>query len=431
MVTFIISCIIFMTSPGLTKLATNPTIWELREQLVFFTGLCSITFMVFCITISARFSLVIKSIGGLNETYKAHKWAGIYSIIFALMHWSSENIPKLLVYLDIIPHPGNLGDFTKVSKTAILLFHTGVFLAEYAFYLSIILLLISLMKQIPYSFFRKTHKIFPTLFLIFAYHAATAQIKQDWQTSLAGFLLILLLLIGCYSALIALFQRIGYSRKVHAVIENLSFIENILEITLSLPEKPFFHDSGQYAFLQFAHNHEPHPFTIISGGDDPRQLKFAIKPLGDHTAQLAQHIRIGQSVIVEGPYGSFTFEDSCERQIWIAGGIGITPFLSRIDYLSIHGGVQKPVDLWYCTRGKLIAQYPAGLEELCLRNGITLHHCNSEENNYLTVSRLTDTLDKASIWFCGPNQLFQCLQKELEKQNFDFSNFHYDDFNMR
>lgn len=62
-------------------------------------------------------------------------------------------------------------------------------------------------------------------------------------------------------------------------------------------------------------------------------MRFAIKALGDHTHSLKKELKIGQDVIVEGPWGYLDFNIQSERQVWVAGGIGITPFISQLEYL--------------------------------------------------------------------------------------------------
>src|SRR3546814_8506590 len=60
--------------------------------------------------------------------------------------------------------------------------------------------------------------------------------------------------------------------------------------------------------------------------------------------------RSGQEVRIECPYGCFSCDDDCARQIWIGGGIGITPFISRMQYLAQSAGGARPeIDLFYST----------------------------------------------------------------------------------
>lgn len=54
-------------------------------------------------------------------------------------------------------------------------------------------------------------------------------------------------------------------------------------------------------------------------------MTLIVKALGDHTDRLHETLKIGQNVKIEGPYGCFTFDDHYPEQIWIGGGIGITP----------------------------------------------------------------------------------------------------------
>ena len=49
---------------------------------------------------------------------------------------------------------------------------------------------------------------------------------------------------------------------------------------------------------------------------------------------MRDRLSIGQEVKVEGPYGCFTFDDGRARQIWIGGGVGVTPFIARMKHLA-------------------------------------------------------------------------------------------------
>jgi predicted ferric reductase len=87
--------------------------------------------------------------------------------------------------------------------------------------------------------------------------------------------------------------------------------------------------AGQFGILSLAAgpSREPHPFTISSG--PPGQYRFSIKSSGDFTdALLEGRVPIGSAASVEGPYGAFDYHRGRPKQLWLAGGIGITPFLS-------------------------------------------------------------------------------------------------------
>lgn len=431
----VVAWVIFALSPSPENFINNPDGWELREQFVFLTGVSALSLMVLSMVISLRIPWLNHQMKGLDKAYIVHKWTGIFTTILIVFHWLSEKAPEWMVESGLLANPGELTDGSSFSELEISLFQSGVFLVEWTFYILIILVIIALVKKIPYHIFRKTHKIFPVIFLLAAYHGATAQLKERWLTTPGGYLLLLLVTIGVIAALISMFQQIGMSQKTKAIISQVICHEQkILDIRLITNHKPFIYQAGQYAFLRFEHDKEPHPFTIASSGNDPHNLRFVIKSLGNFTNELINRLQVGQTVEVEGPYGEFHFEAPFQRQIWIAGGIGITPFMARLEHLAHQGGTRQPIDFWYSTRGDLDIQFPDSLRESCHQSGVTLHHLNSIKKEYLTakiICEVVGSFHDVSIWFCGPPAFAKCLLKGLSDYDFDESRFHYDDFAMR
>jgi predicted ferric reductase len=107
------------------------------------------------------------------------------------------------------------------------------------------------------------------------------------------------------------------------------------------------HRPGQFAFISSRSEWGAHPFTIASHWNaSDRKISFIVKEQGDATQELEKRLPIGTKLVVEGPYGYFNFEDNKLRQIWVSGGIGITPFVARMKHLATKPG-QKPIDLFH------------------------------------------------------------------------------------
>lgn len=427
-------CFIFMLSPALAHLFGSPDIFEFREQFIYLTGVLAIVSMTLAMLTAARFGPVNKIMGGLDKAYVLHKRAGVLALIFGLTHWLLEKVPQWLVELEIIPHPGELGDPGDFSELEIFLFQSGVLAAWLIFFVFIALIAISLTRKVPYSFFLKTHKFFPIVYIFLVYHSATALLKEYWFNSPAGYILLAFFALGCFVAVLSLRRRIGFSRKRKAAIDDIKQYGDTVVVSLRTSGKPFIRSPGQFAFLQFLPGKEAHPFTVASASNDPHEAQFAIKGLGDFTRKLSESISLGGEVVIEGPYGEFHFEDSRDRQVWIAGGIGVTPFMARLDHLLNHGGTKKPVDFWFSTRGDLAAQFPPGLQSLCESTGVSLHHVDSKKDGRLSVAQIqaqVGDLSKCSFWFCGPERFGESIISDLKSVGFDLRNFHFDNFDMR
>lgn len=156
--------------------------------------------------------------------------------------------------------------------------------------------------------------------------------------------------------------------------------------------------------------------------------------MGDYTTALVDTLYEGQSIQIEGPYGQFQFTDSSQQQIWVAGGIGITPFLAQLQLLASNGGATKPIHFWYCGTGLENNTFPEKLEELCKQAKVTLYKVDSQHKERLTVDKIKETvisLASTSVWFCGPSNFASSLQQGLRKYGLANNAFHNELFNMR
>ncbi len=108
--------------------------------------------------------------------------------------------------------------------------------------------------------------------------------------------------------------------------------------------------AGQFLFVRFPGEkilNESHPFTISSAPHED-VLRLTIKASGDFTRELFARLNGGSDAIIEGAYGMFNYKTGRQRQIWIAGGIGLTPFLSFIR--DMDGNLAHDVDFYYTVR---------------------------------------------------------------------------------
>jgi predicted ferric reductase len=90
---------------------------------------------------------------------------------------------------------------------------------------------------------------------------------------------------------------------------------------------------------------EPHPFTI-SCAPEAQTLRFTIKQSGEFTSKVRE-LEPGTPVQCVGPFGGFcTDADQHEEIVMVAGGVGITPFLSVLRHFRSTGAANRVVLFW-------------------------------------------------------------------------------------
>ena len=414
-----------------------------RQSAMQLTGILAIGFMSVALLLALRLRFPESLLGGLDKMYRLHKWLGIAALVLSILHWVLSRAPGWAVSLGWLqrgsrPPRMPITDPIKAFLASQRGFAEGI--GEWTFYASVVLIVLALLRYFPYRWFYKTHRLLAIAYLVLVLHAAVLMTYEYWMTPLGG-VVALLLVGGSIAAVLALADRVGASRRVIGRIVDLHHFPGVrtLETRIELGDGWPGHMPGQFAFAMSDPAEGPHPYTIASAWDDStRQITLIAKELGDHTARLRHKLRIGQPVRLEGPYGRFTFDDGAERQIWIAGGIGITPFIARMEQLAQNpaGTGRRPVqiDLFHSTAevddealGRLAASAKAA--------DIRLHLLIDSRDGRLSGDRIRSIVPEwraASLWFCGPTGFGDTLRRDFASQGFPLERqFHQELFSMR
>jgi predicted ferric reductase len=194
--------------------------------------------------------------------------------------------------------------------------------------------------------------------------------------------------------------------------------------------------AGQFLFVRFPKQKildESHPFTISSA---PREdvLRVTIKACGDYTRHLFSHLQAGMDAIIEGAYGMFDYKTGGQKQIWVAGGIGVTPFLAFIR--DMDGNLAHNVDFYYTVRHREEAIFVDEIESAAKRNPrLKVHIRFSATDGSLTVDEITKNADGNisghHVYMCGPLPMVQAFEKKFLEAQVPAGNIHYEEFNFR
>ena len=168
--------------------------------------------------------------------------------------------------------------------------------------------------------------------------------------------------------------------------------EATAEVSLDPVREPLAFVPGQFVVLSFGgvDGWERHPFSVASAPSE-RRLEVSVKAAGDYTRDLVGRLKPGTPAKAVGPFGGFDYRRGGPNQVWIAGGIGITPFMSWIR--SLDGDFDRRVDFWYSVRRESDALY---LDEIRAAGGKhpTLHPMvvETERDGLLTAERAAHRL---------------------------------------
>lgn len=138
----------------------------------------------------------------------------------------------------------------------------------------------------------------------------------------------------CAIGLYALIERMVIARlKMRDVPGTVVAVERSGEGTAVItidPEQPVSYEAGQFIELGVPVSGErPHPFTITSAPGSP-QVQVAVRAVGAGTNRIVGGVAVGDRVSLGTVRGVFGYQDCGPRQVWVAGGSGIAPFVSWV-----------------------------------------------------------------------------------------------------
>ncbi len=193
-------------------------------------------------------------------------------------------------------------------------------------------------------------------------------------------------------------------------------------------KKPFTHIPGQCAMLSMPGVGEA-LFSITSSPTNADYLEFSIKKCGCVTTWLHE-MDVGQQITLRGPYGNgFPVDTDFKGKdlVFIAGGIGLAPLRSVINYVRHYRENYGTVDIVYGSRSKEdLVDFQEILDEWCQEPGINVHLTIDREQpnwdghvgfvpNY--VKELGFDTSKTVV-MCGPPIMIKFTLAGLEELGF-------------
>lgn len=396
-ITFII--LIMGTSALLWFFATPIEPLHSLDKLSHMIGGLAITGFFLVFLLSTRMKLLDRWFHGLENVYRYHKYIAIISLALVILHGQlQEMVPEDKEF------DTSLSEFSKELGE----------LGQYGFIA--LILLAFLAKFLKYEHWRIIHRFMLIPYTFGIYHAYFSSKYDLLQPTPLGIFTAITTTIGFMSALymLTMYQDMffKYTGKITGIQQMGS---NVIELELTLDKKiPF--QFGQFVFIKFFQDgldKAPHPFSISSG--DGERIFVTIKVLGDFTHQVYHSIKINTAVALNGPYGQLNFEKGPQSQIWIAGGIGITPFLSYLQSQPFD----RTIELFYTYQGEDNAIYKDYLQSYAVSNQqFKVNFIDTTQMDRLSFENYHVPAN-TQVYLCGPDKMVKHFTKQLKSHNND------------
>jgi predicted ferric reductase len=390
-----------------------------------FFGVAGYLLLAASLFLASRYRRLEDWIGGLDQIYRWHHQLGIWGCIFTFIHpfilavrWLPNYPNRFLLY--IFPVHERL----------------SINLGSVALLLLLALVAVTVFKMIPYDKWKITHKLMSFVFILATLHILLLE-RRFSSSPLSYMLLFIPMGLGFFGIVYKhIISEFIIKYPLFEVVKTQALNDNIVEIYIKSITKSLSFIPGQYVFCRFESNgvtRESHPFTLCGSPHDPI-LSILVKVRGDFTRSLYRYLQPGDVVQLEGPYGRFDYMKAGSSQIWIAGGIGIVPFLAWARLFSQNRKQLNRIALFYCIHRKEDAVFAEEFHRIS-RSFPFFHFflfC-SEKNEHLsvkTIEQLEGRLAEKSILMCGPKRLTQRFTKEfmalgVRRENLIFEDFEF------
>lgn len=199
------------------------------------------------------------------------------------------------------------------------------------------------------------------------------------------------------------------------------------------------HKAGQYVGIRVNPDHFTYDeIRQYSLSDYNRSDGYRITTKVEHEGLVTNFMHdcsVGDALKIQPPTGVFTLNNNAKRQVFIAGGVGITPLMSML-YEALEGGhAASDICFIQCARDSKQLIFADEIKRMAGQHQfdykVSLDMGDSGDHaGYLNEDILKAWIGgtDADVYFCGPNPFMSALNKILLGLGFTSEQLHYEAF---
>jgi 3-phenylpropionate/trans-cinnamate dioxygenase ferredoxin reductase subunit len=360
-----------------------------------------------------------------SKTLRVHNWLGKYGTLLIFAH------PMLVTisygesfFYGLIPN---------LSST----FNTYVTFGRIAIYVIGVIWLTSfiLRSKLKYRPWKYIHLLSYAVIPFALLHIPMT--GSSYAASLITRIYFIIIVLGfAVFTLIRSYSWLGFDKQSYNVISNQQINKRVFVIRLkpvNFGNRITLKD-GQYIYIKTGIIGESHPFSVVDYNKQSGVISVAYKVYGKFTDKLS-HIEVGRKLLMSGPFGDFMNNlDDKSTNVFIAGGIGITPFISPVFKSSDNKWV------FYFNHDPETAMFVSDIQKIIGERLVPLYSVvagkimfNRETQDKILINSLTTNLvepNNCKYYLCGPGQQIKAFENALlefgipkssiDSESFDF-----------
>lgn len=209
------------------------------------------------------------------------------------------------------------------------------------------------------------------------------------------------------------------------VVQVTEYSNDIREYILEL-EKERKYNPGSFVQLTLdlvtASDIWPDSRTFSIASYEKGTMRFIIKNVGMYTSRIFNELSVGNKCTIKYPFGDLFNKNLVnEKHLFIAGGVGITPYLGLIKYYELNGLLDN-ISLFYSVKyfGDLLYyevlknEMGENMEVFITRENC--NHCHNRRISLKDIKRIAD--EETNIYICGSKSFNQDCKNLLMKNGY-------------
>ena len=168
------------------------------------------------------------------------------------------------------------------------------------------------------------------------------------------------------------------------------------------------------------------PYSLMSSPLDTADYQVSIRRDDEGrggSLYMHREVKKGMTMRISPPTNLFALDSRSSKQLMIAGGIGITPFLAQTAQMMARGGA---FELHYGVRSRALGSY---IDELGARIGHRLHAYIGEDGDKIDFDSILSSQPVGThVYVCGPEPMINHVLERAKANGWPDSHVHFERF---